>query len=261
MRHTYTSHYFDGITQKVFRKHQHQESENIAEMILGCFEAGKSIPFFLLHHCSSRYKSCGRSTSPMGVPQSWGYPERDGWLVYFMENPSYKWDDDWLPINTLILRNLYIHLNSVEQAHDFEWWTLGGRLGWPSHHDREDCSWKLKASGWLVLTPYLMLVLWHPCDPLRSVAIRCGLVEFSVGWCWMMLVVRAESSEFRTMASAPCDFGKNSQAPPSPPERVTLKAWKHVTTSPGMWRACVFWGRKMGQNSRLRIFHSEQVPR
>ena len=56
----------------------------------------------------------------MGVPQSWGDPERDGWLVYFMENPSYKWDDDWLPINTLILRNLYIHLNSVEQAHDFE---------------------------------------------------------------------------------------------------------------------------------------------
>ena len=153
----------------------------------GMFEAGKSIPFFLLHHCSSRYKSCGRRTSPMGVPQSWGYPERDGWLVYFMENPSYKWDDDWLPINTLILCNLYIHLNSVEQAHDFEWWTLGGRLGWPSHHDREDCSWKLKASGWLVLTPYLMLVLWHPCDPLRSVAIRCGLVEFSVGWCWMML--------------------------------------------------------------------------
>lgn len=46
MRHTYTSHYFDRITQKVCRKHQHQESENIAEMILGCFKAGKSIPFF-----------------------------------------------------------------------------------------------------------------------------------------------------------------------------------------------------------------------
>jgi hypothetical protein len=76
-----------------------------------------------------------------------------------------------------------------------------------------------------------------------------------VGWCWSS---EAESSQFRTMASAPCDFRKNSQAPPSP-GRVTLKAWKNVTTSPGMWRACVFWGRKMGQNSRLRIFHAEQV--
>ena len=49
----------------------------------------------------------------MGVPPSWGYPERHGWLVYFMENPSYKWDDDWLPMGTLILGNLYIHLNSI----------------------------------------------------------------------------------------------------------------------------------------------------
>lgn len=46
MRHTYTSHYFDGITRKVFRKHQHQESENIAEMILGCSRLEKASPFF-----------------------------------------------------------------------------------------------------------------------------------------------------------------------------------------------------------------------
>ena len=162
----------------------------------GMFQGWKKHPLFF-HHCSSRYKSCGRSTSPMGVPPSWGYPERDGWLVYFMENPSYKWDDDWLPIGTLILGNLYIHLNSIYRLLN-KLMTLSDKLRVAIWDDQVITTartaagnWK-PAAGWFsrLTSCWCFGTLVIRCYLWRSVAVLWSLASDDVGWCWMMLVVR-----------------------------------------------------------------------